>query len=78
MKSSTQDQAQGAFHKIAGKIKELFGKASLDAELEGEGKDEIRAGKVQQKARRGRKGCGAIALPSLLRNVHNHIYNLAN
>lgn len=50
MKSSTQDQAQGTFHKIAGKIKELFGKASLDAELEGEGKDEIRAGKVQQKA----------------------------
>ena len=32
MKSSTQDQAQGAFHKIAGKIKELFGKASMDAE----------------------------------------------
>ena len=50
MKSSTQDKAQGTFHKIKGKFKELFGKASLDAGLEGKGKDEIRAGKVQQKA----------------------------
>ena len=49
MKSSTKNQVQGAFHKIAGKVKELFGKAGMDAELEGKGKDETRAGKVQQK-----------------------------
>jgi len=49
MKSSTKDQAQGTFHKFAGKVKELFGKASMNAELEGEGKDETRAGKVQNK-----------------------------
>ncbi|MCB2191726.1 MAG: CsbD family protein [Deltaproteobacteria bacterium] len=58
MKSSTQDQAQGTFHKIAGKIKELFGNASLDTELEGEGKDETRAGKVQQKVGEVEKAVG--------------------
>ena len=49
MKSSTKDQAQGAFHKIKGKTKELVGKVSMDNELEGKGKDEKRAGKIQQK-----------------------------
>jgi uncharacterized protein YjbJ (UPF0337 family) len=49
MKSSTKDQTQGAFHKMAGKIKEFFGKASMDTELEAEGKEENTAGKVQQK-----------------------------
>ena len=49
MKSSTKDQAQGTFHKFAGKVKELFGKASMNEELEGEGKNETRAGKVQNK-----------------------------
>ena len=49
MKSSTKDQAQGKFHKIKCKVKELAGKASMNAELEGKGKDEKRAGKIQQK-----------------------------
>jgi uncharacterized protein YjbJ (UPF0337 family) len=49
MKSSTKDQAQGKFHKIKGIIKEFAGKASMNSELEGEGKDEKRVGKMQQK-----------------------------
>jgi uncharacterized protein YjbJ (UPF0337 family) len=49
MKSSTKDQGQGTFHKFAGKVKELFGKASMNAELEGEGKNETRAGEAQKK-----------------------------
>ncbi|MBU4566624.1 MAG: CsbD family protein [Proteobacteria bacterium] len=50
MKSSTKDQAQGKFHKVKGGIKELAGKASMNAELEGAGKNEKRAGKIQEKA----------------------------
>ena len=49
MKSSTKDQAEGTFHKVKGKIKEIAGKVSLNAELGDEGKDEKRAGKIQQK-----------------------------
>ncbi len=49
MKLSTKNQAQGVFHKTMGKIKELTGKLSLNSELEGKGKDEVRAGKLQQK-----------------------------
>jgi uncharacterized protein YjbJ (UPF0337 family) len=49
MKSSTKDQAQGKFHKIKGKIKELVGKAGDNPELEAEGKAEKWAGKGQQK-----------------------------
>lgn len=49
MKSSTKDQAEGKFHKVKGKIKEIAGKVSDDPKLEAEGKDEKRAGKVQEK-----------------------------
>ena len=49
MKSSTKDQAQGTFHKVKGKIKELVGKVSDKPELEAEGKAEKWAGKGQQK-----------------------------
>jgi len=49
MKSSTKDQAEGKFHKVTGKLKEIAGKLSKDPELEAEGKDEKRAGKVQEK-----------------------------
>ena len=49
MKSSTQDQAEGAFHKIKGKVKEVSGQLSDNPSLEAEGIDEKVAGKVQEK-----------------------------
>ena len=49
MKSGTQDQVEGTFHKIKGKIKEVTGELSDNKELEAEGTDEKIAGKVQEK-----------------------------
>jgi uncharacterized protein YjbJ (UPF0337 family) len=49
MKSSTKDQAEGTFHELKGKVKEVAGKLSDDPKLEAEGTDENIAGKVQQK-----------------------------
>ena len=49
MKPSTKDQAEGRFHKVTGKLKEIAEKLSMDPKLEAEGKDEKRAGKVQEK-----------------------------
>jgi uncharacterized protein YjbJ (UPF0337 family) len=49
MKSSTKDQAEGKFHKMTGKLKEIAGELTKDPKLEAEGKDEKRAGKIQEK-----------------------------
>jgi uncharacterized protein YjbJ (UPF0337 family) len=49
MKSSTKDQAEGAFHEVKGKIKEMAGKVTKDPVLEGDGTDEKLAGKLQKK-----------------------------
>ena len=49
MKSSTKDQAKGVFYQAKGTIKEIVGKASMNHELEGEGMDEKRAGKIKKK-----------------------------
>ena len=49
MKSSTKYQAEGKFHKMKGKIKEIAGKVGMNPELENEGKDENLDGKVQEK-----------------------------
>ena len=49
MKSSTKDQAEGTFHKVKGKIKEIAGNVGMNPNLEAEGKDENRAGKIQEK-----------------------------
>ena len=49
MKSSTQDQAEGKFHKVKGKIKEIAGELTDDPKLEAEGTNEKIAGKVQEK-----------------------------
>ena len=49
MKSSTKDQAEGTFHKVKGKIKEIAGNVGMNPDLEAEGKDENRAGKIQDK-----------------------------
>jgi uncharacterized protein YjbJ (UPF0337 family) len=49
MKSSTKDQAEGTFHELKGKVKEVAGKLSDNPKLEGEGTGEKIAGKVQEK-----------------------------
>lgn len=49
MKSSTKDQAEGKFHKVKGKVKEIAGKISDNPKLEDEGTAEKIAGKVQEK-----------------------------
>jgi len=49
MKSSTQDKAEGTFHQVKGKVKEVAGKISGKPELEIEGTVEKNAGKVQKK-----------------------------
>ena len=48
MKSSTEDQAQGKFHEVKGRIKEEVGKLTSNPKLEAEGQGEKSAGKVQQ------------------------------
>ena len=49
MKSGTKDQAEGAFHELKGKAKEIAGKATDNPKLEAEGTGEKIAGKVQGK-----------------------------
>jgi uncharacterized protein YjbJ (UPF0337 family) len=49
MKPSTKDQAEGKFHEVKGKVKEVAGKLSDNPELEAEGKVEKITGKVQDK-----------------------------
>ena len=58
MKSSTKDQAEGKYHEVKGKIKEIAGKLSDDPELEGEGTGEKIAGKVQDKIGQVKKVLG--------------------
>jgi uncharacterized protein YjbJ (UPF0337 family) len=49
MKSSTKDQAEGAFHQVKGKAKEFTGKVTDNPELEAEGAGEKIAGQIQEK-----------------------------
>jgi uncharacterized protein YjbJ (UPF0337 family) len=58
MKSSTQDQVEGTFHKIKGKVKEIAGELSDDPKLEAEGTGEKIAGKVQEKIGQVKKVLG--------------------
>ncbi len=48
MKSSMRDGAEGKWHKVKGKIKEIAGKVTMNPELEAEGKRESRTGEVQE------------------------------
>jgi len=47
MKSGIQDQREGKFHEVKGKIKEIAGIVSDDPKLQAEGCDEKIDGKVQ-------------------------------
>ena len=58
MKSSTQDQTEGKFHKAKGKVKEMAGKITDNPKLESEGKGENIAGKVQEKISQVKKVLG--------------------
>jgi len=49
MKSSTKDKAEGKYHEVKGKIKEMAGELTDNPELEAEGTTEKIAGKVQKK-----------------------------
>ena len=49
MKSSIRDKAEGAFHEVKGKVKEVSGQLNDNPELEAEGTGEKIAGKVQEK-----------------------------
>ena len=49
MKSGTKDQAEGKFHKVKGKFKELAGELSHNTNLEAAGTYEKTAGIVQEK-----------------------------
>jgi len=58
MKSSTRDKAEGTFHQVKGKVKEVSGRLSDNPELEAEGTDEKIAGKVQEKVGQVKKVLG--------------------
>jgi uncharacterized protein YjbJ (UPF0337 family) len=49
VKPSTKDRAEGTFHELKGKAKEIAGKVTDNPELEAEGTGEKIAGKVQEK-----------------------------
>ncbi len=49
MKSGTRDEAEGKWHKVKGKIKEIAGKLNDDPKMETEGANEKIDGKVQEK-----------------------------
>ena len=49
MKSGTRDEAEGKWHQVKGKIKEIAGKVGMNPDLEVEGKEETRTGQVQEK-----------------------------
>ncbi|MGD1002429.1 MAG: CsbD family protein [Candidatus Brocadiia bacterium] len=58
MKSGRQDKAEGTFHKVKGKVKEIAGALSDNPKLEAEGRDEKRAGKIQKKVGQVKKVFG--------------------
>ena len=58
MKSSTQDQAEGKFHRAKGKVKEMAGNITDNPKLKAEGIDEKIAGKVQEKMGQVKKVLG--------------------
>ena len=58
MKSSTRDRAEGTFHELKGKVKEIAGKLSDNPKLQAEGTGEKIAGKVQEKLGQVKKVLG--------------------
>ncbi len=49
MKSSIRDKAEGMFHEVKGRVKEVSGNITDNPKLESKGKAEKISGKVQEK-----------------------------
>ena len=47
MKSSNRDNAEGTWHQVKGKVKEIAGKVSRNPTLEAKGRVESKTGKLQ-------------------------------
>lgn len=58
MKPGTQDELEGKFHDLKGKVKEKAGQLTNDPDLEDEGKAEEISGKVQEKIGQVKKVLG--------------------
>ena len=58
MKSGARDEAEGKWHKVKGKVKEIVGELSDDPNLEAEGTNEKISGKVQEKIGQVKKVVG--------------------
>jgi uncharacterized protein YjbJ (UPF0337 family) len=58
MKSSIRDKAEGTFHEVKGKVKEVSGKLCDNPKLQAEGTGEKIAGKVQKKIGQVKKVLG--------------------
>ena len=58
MKSGARDEAEGTWHKVKGKVKEMAGELSDDPNLEAEGTNEKIAGKIQEKLGQVKKVVG--------------------
>ena len=58
MKSGARDEAEGTWHKVKGKVKEIAGELSDNPKLEAAGTYEKIAGKVQEKIGQVKKGLG--------------------
>ena len=58
MKASTKDQAEGKFHEVKGKVKEMAGHLTNNPDLEADGTAEKLAGKMQDKIGQVKKVLG--------------------
>ena len=58
MKSSIRDKAEGTFHEVKGKVKEVAGELSDNPKLEAKGTYEKIAGKVQEIIGQAEKALG--------------------
>jgi uncharacterized protein YjbJ (UPF0337 family) len=58
MKPGIQDEVEGEFHDLKGKVKEQTGKLTKNPNLEAEGQAEEIAGKVQKKVGQVKKVLG--------------------
>ncbi|MGC1414294.1 MAG: CsbD family protein [Candidatus Acidiferrum sp.] len=58
MKPSIQDEAEGKFHDLKGKVKKKAGQLTNDPDLEAEGQAEEISGKVQEKVGQVKKVLG--------------------
>jgi len=58
MKPSTDDEVEGKFHDLKGKVKKKAGQLTNDPDLEAEGQAEEISGKVQEKVGQVKKVLG--------------------